>query len=136
MLRKNVKKCVLVAGIAFILGVSTVVSSAKYFKSSSVLKFSECTVQAADINDWTEEWGELQRHMEDEALPVLKKEIELGNEDVSEEEKSTTLKSYDISNAIPMWTLASDVTMLSDYHNNYNCYCYCNWSVAWSEICC
>ena len=117
-MRKNEKKHVLVAGIAFVLGVSTIVSSAKYFKPGPVFEFIECTAQAADINDWTKEWGELQKQMEDEALPVLKKEIEFGNEDVSDEEKSTTIKSYDISNAIPMWTLSSDVTMISDYHKN------------------
>lgn len=117
-LKELVGKCTIVSGIAFVLGVSTVVSSAKYLKSGSAFEFIECIAQASDINDWTKEWGELQKQMEDEALPVLKKEIELGNEDVSDEEKSTTIKSYDISKAIPMWTLSSDVTMISDYHKN------------------
>lgn len=50
----------------------------------------------------------------------VKKEITFNDKDVSEEEKATTIKSYDINNAVPMWTLSSDMTMIADYHKNNN----------------
>lgn len=50
--------------------------------------------------------------MELESNDVLKQEIKFGNENMDEEEKSTSLKAYDISNAIPISTLTSDATML------------------------
>lgn len=75
-------------------------------------------VQAADTNEWEKEWENLRKQMELESDSVLKEEINFGNENMSTEEKSTSLKSYDIRNAIPICTLSSDETMLSDYHKN------------------
>lgn len=75
-------------------------------------------VQAADMNEWEKEWENLRKQMELESDSVLKEEIIFGNENMSTEEKSTSLKSYDIRNAIPICTLSSDETMLSDYHKN------------------
>ena len=62
----------------------------------------------------------MQKQMADGATTVLKKEITFNDKDVSEEEKATTIKSYDINNAVPMWTLSSDMTMIADYHKNNN----------------
>lgn len=75
-------------------------------------------VRASNEDQWEKEWEDLRKQMERESRSVLKKEITFGNEDMSEEEKSTSLKLYDIDNAIPMCTLSSDVTMLADFHKN------------------
>lgn len=85
-----------------------------------VLYGLDCNVQAAYINEWEKEWQDLCEKMELEAATVLKNEIAFGNEDMSDEDKSTALKSYYLSNAIPMWTLSSEFTMFSDYHKNNN----------------
>ena len=77
-------------------------------------------VHAADTDEWEEEWENLRKQMELESQAVLNKEIQFGNDNMSTEEKSTALKSYDISNAIPLWTLSSDVTLLSDYHKHHD----------------
>lgn len=75
-------------------------------------------VRASDVNQWEKEWEDSRRQMERESRSVLEKEIIFGNEDMTDEEKSTSLKSFDIDNAIPICTLSSDVTMLADYHKH------------------
>ena len=88
------------------------------FMSICILYSTAHCVQAADANEWEGEWENLRGQMEQESYSVLKEEISFGNENMSEEEKTVSLKSYDIRNAIPMCTLYSDVSMLSDYHKN------------------
>ena len=118
MIRKKFKNYFVAAIMTFIFGTCITPFAADYFGDCHALKFMECEVKAADTSEWEKEWTALQKQMADEASVVLKKEITFNDEDVSEEEKSTTIKSYDINNAVPMWTLSSDMTMISDYHKN------------------
>lgn len=76
--------------------------------------------KASNADKWQKEWDSLCYGMEQDAKKLLEKEITSEKEDLSSEEKSTTIKNFDVSNAIPMWTLYSDLTMLSDYHKNNN----------------
>lgn len=132
MIIKKFKNYFIAAIMAFIFGIWITPFAADYFGDCDALKFMECEVKAADISEWEKEWIDLQKQMADEASAVLKKEITFNDEDVSEEEKSTTIKSYDINNAVPMWTLSSDMTMISDYHkNNDSLSGLIKWSDGW-----
>lgn len=66
--------------------------------------------------DWEVSYEEMRMEMEQESKTVLGQEIKLKEkEKVSEEEQGTALVSYDIKNAIPVWSLESDITMIADY---------------------
>ena len=66
--------------------------------------------------DWEISYEEMRTEMEQESKSVLEQEITLKTkEEVSEEEQGMTLVSYDIKNAIPVWSLDCDVTMIADY---------------------
>ena len=121
MIIKGFKNYCTVVIMAFIFGMGITIFVTDYF-GDCALKIMECEAKAADINayEWEKEWTGLQKQMADGATAVLKKEITFNDKDVSEEEKATTIKSYDINNAVPMWTLSSDMTMIADYHKNNN----------------
>ena len=121
MIIKVFKNYCTVVIMAFIFGMGITIFVTDYF-GDCALKIMECEAKAADINayEWEKEWTGLQKQMADGATAVLKKEITFNDKDVSEEEKATTIKSYDINNAVPMWTLSSDMTMIADYHKNNN----------------
>ena len=121
MIIKGFKNYCTVVIMAFIFGMGITIFVTDYF-GDCALKIMECEAKAADINsyEWEKEWTGLQKQMADGATTVLKKEITFNDKDVSEEEKATTIKSYDINNAVPMWTLSSDMTMIADYHKNNN----------------
>ena len=121
MIIKGFKNYCTVVIMAFIFGMGITIFVTDYF-GDCALKIMECEAKAADINayEWEKEWTGLQKQMADGATAVLKKEITFNDKDVSEEEKAITIKSYDINNAVPMWTLSSDMTMIADYHKNNN----------------
>lgn len=70
-------------------------------------------------SDWKVSYEEMRAEMEKESRDVLEEEItDKTKEEVSEEDWDTALISYDIKNAIPVWSLESDFTMIADYKKN------------------
>lgn len=65
---------------------------------------------------WETKWSQEQSKMSAKAKDVLQKQVSLGDAETDESEKSTTLQEYEISEAIPVCYLKSDLSMLADYH--------------------
>lgn len=93
-----------------------------YFLGAIVLAFgiwggdNPVLASAETKPDWEISYEEMRTEMEQESKTVLEQEITLKTkEEVSEEEQGMTLASYDIKNAIPVWSLDCDATMIADF---------------------
>jgi hypothetical protein len=70
---------------------------------------------------WKDSYEQMRVEVEQNAQTVLEKEIaDKDRTDVDDEDKGIILTSYDIKNAIPVWSLKCDATMLADYKAQNN----------------
>ena len=77
---------------------------------------TKSTTSAAKDNNWLDIYEEMRCEMEEETTDLLQKEISSkSKEEVDKDNWWTTLVSYDIKNAIPVWKIEYDFQMIADY---------------------